>query len=333
MARPITLCVGQFSDLPLEEICKLASSIGYDGLEMSFRSSIINLPSAAGDRSYCDGIHALLEKYRLRCWAVSAHMYGQCVGDFNDPRLDNLCPEQYRGKPADIRKWAAEQMMLTASAAKNMGIPVVTGFMGSTIWKYFYFYPQTPKAFLDQCWEDFLGCWKPILDEYERCGIKFALEVHPTEMAYDYYTTEELLRRLDYHPAFGINYDPSHLVWQGVDSVGYLRDFARYIYNTHMKDVYVRLDGKNGILGSHLPFGDTRRAWNFRSAGHGSVPFDDIIREINALGFDTPLSIEWEDNGMERTYGAREAFGYIKKLNVDRSVHAFDSVTVNKDKK
>ena len=333
MAKPIALCVGQFSDMSLEDICKMASEIGYDGLEMSFRSSIINLPRAASDKAYCDELNALLAKYNLKAWAVSAHMFGQCVGDYDDPRLDNLCPEEYRGKPDEIRKWACEQMMLTAPAAKNLGIPVVTGFMGSTLWKYFYFYPQTSPAFVEERWAEFLDLWIPILDEYAKNDVKFALEVHPTEMAYDYYTTQECLERLHFHEAFGINYDPSHLLWQGVDPVVYLRDFAPYIYNTHMKDVYVKMDGKNGILGSNLRFGDLRRAWNFRSIGHGSVNFDDIIRQINTMDYRGPLSIEWEDNGMEKHYGAREAFEYISKLNYAPSSIAFDAVTINKDKK
>ena len=217
--------------------------------------------------------------------------------------------------------------------AKNLGIPVVTGFMGSTLWKYFYFYPQTSPAFVEERWAEFLDLWIPILDEYAKNDVKFALEVHPTEMAYDYYTTQELLERLHFHEAFGINYDPSHLLWQGVDPVVYLRDFAPYIYNTHMKDVYVKMDGKNGILGSNLRFGDLRRAWNFRSIGHGSVNFDDIIRQINTMDYRGPLSIEWEDNGMEKHYGAREAFEYISKLNYAPSSIAFDAVTINKDKK
>ena len=333
MANPIALCVGQFSDMTLEDICRLAGDIGYDGLEMSFRTSIINLPEAAKNKSYCEEVMGLLGKYGLRSWAVSAHMFGQCVGDYNDERLDNLCPEQYRGKPDDIRKWAVEQMMLTAPAAKNLGIPVVTGFMGSTLWKYFYFYPQVTQQLIDDKYGEFLELWKPILDSYVQNGVKFALEVHPTEMAYDYYTTGDLLKRLEYHPGFGINFDPSHLVWQGVDPVLYLRDFAPYISNTHMKDVYVKMDGRNGVLGSHMFFGDTRRAWNFRSIGHGSVNFDDIIREINKIGFKGPLSIEWEDNGMEKTSGARDAFEKIKKLNYSPSTIAFDAVTINKDAK
>ncbi|GHU61822.1 AP endonuclease [Spirochaetia bacterium] len=333
MANPIALCVGQFSDMPLEEICKFAQGIGFDGLELSFRTSIINMPVAAKDTGYCGEIMGLLAKYGLKSWTVSAHMFGQCVGDYGDPRLNNLCPEQYRNKPDEIRKWATDQMMLAAPAAKNLGIPVVSGFMGSTLWRYFYFYPQVTRQLIDDAYGEFLELWNPILDNFKKNDVKFALEVHPTEIAYDYYTTDELLRRLNYHPAFGINYDPSHLVWQGIDPVLYLRDFAKNILNTHMKDVYVKMDGRNGILGSHMFFGDPRRAWNFRSIGHGSVNFDDIIREINHIGFTGPLAVEWEDNGMEKKFGAQDAFEYIKRLNYSASKISFDTVTINKDKK
>ena len=332
MKYPIALCAGQFSDLSLEDICSFASRIGYEGLELSFRSHIINAVRAARDLSYCSSIRSLLEKHHLHVWAVSAHMFGQCVGDYADPRLDRFCPEVYRGKSAEIRKWAQEQMMLVPSAADNLGISVVTGFMGSTLWKYFYPYPPVSSDFFEQCWGEFLALWIPILDEFEHHGITFALEVHPAEMAYDFYSTAELLKRLHGHKAFGINFDPSHLLWQGIDPVVFLREFGPLIRNTHMKDVYIKNDGRSGLLGSHLPMGDCRRAWNFRSPGHGHVPFDDIIRTLHVIGYQGPLTIEWEDNGMDRSFGAKEAFEYIKRLNYDPSETNFENMIANNDK-
>ena len=325
MTLPVALCAGQFSDLPLEKICSLACEIGYDGLELSFRSSIVDLERASSDRDFCTGILELLSRYNLQVWAISAQLIGKCVGDYEDVRVDLLCPDSCKGKPDEIRKWACSQMMLVPTAAENMGVSVIPGFMGSPLWKYFYRYPQISQDFIDEKWGEFLSLWIPILDEFEKHKIKFALEVHPSEIAYDYYTTQELLSRLDYHPAFGINFDPSHLFWQGIDPVSFLYDFAPHIKNVHIKDVYVKPDGRRGILGSHLQFGDPRRAWNFRSPGHGSVHFDDIIRTLYDIGYHGPLTIEWEDNGMDRFYGARDAYHYIKKLNYFPSSIAFDT--------
>ncbi|MCI8862527.1 MAG: TIM barrel protein [Lachnospiraceae bacterium] len=154
---------------------------------------------------------------------------------------------------------------------------------------------------------------------------KFALEVHPTEIAFDYYSTERLLQTFNRRPVLGLNYDPSHLVWQGVNELIFLRDFSDRIYHVHMKDVKLIKDEKAGVLGSHIEFGDTRRGWNFVSAGHGDVDFDGIIRELNQMDYQGPLSVEWEDSGMEREIGAAEACDYVKKMNFSPSKTAFDA--------
>ncbi|NLD97130.1 MAG: sugar phosphate isomerase/epimerase, partial [Synergistaceae bacterium] len=212
----------------------------------------------------------------------------------------------------------------TARAAKNMGCHVVTGFVGSPIWNYWYSFPQTSAEMVEDAFKLVVDLWNPILDEFDRCGVQFALEVHPTEIAFDYYTTEKLLNAFGRRPAFGLNFDPSHLVWQGVNPALFLRDFSDRVYHVHMKDAAVVLDGRSGILGSHIEFGDNRRGWNFRSLGHGSVNFEEIIRELNAMRYDGPLSVEWEDSGMEREYGASEACAFVRRVDFAPSNIAFD---------
>ena len=178
---------------------------------------------------------------------------------------------------------------------------------------------------IDEGYKRIKELWTPIFDEFDKYDVKFALEVHPTEIAFDYYSTKKLLEVFDYRPTLGLSFDPSHLQWQGCDPCLFIRDFADRIYHVHMKDVKVKLDGRSGILGSHIEFGDWRRGWNFVSLGHGDVDFDGIIRELNAIGYEGPLSVEWEDSGMERIYGAREAFEFTKKMNFEPSAVAFDA--------
>jgi sugar phosphate isomerase/epimerase len=155
--------------------------------------------------------------------------------------------------------------------------------------------------------------------------VRFALEVHPTEIAFDLYTAERALAALDRREEFGFNFDPSHLVWQGIDPVEFLRAFPDRIYHVHVKDAAVTLNGRSGVLGSHLPFGDGRRGWDFRSPGRGSVPFEEIIRALNQIQYAGPLSVEWEDPGMDREAGAREACQFVKQLDFVPSAAAFDA--------
>ncbi len=322
--RPVTLFTGQWADLPFEEMCKKASEWGYDGLEIACWGDHMDVKKAATSPEYVEEKKRILEKYNLKVWALGAHLAGQCVGDLYDKRLDNFAPPEVKGNPEKIREWAIQEMKYTAQAAKNMGVKVVTGFMGSPIWKFWYSFPQTTEEMIEEGYDEIVNLWTPIFDEFDKNGVKFALEVHPTEIAFDYYTTRKLFEKFNYRETLGINFDPSHLIWQGMKPHLFIRAFKDRIYHVHMKDAVVNLDGYAGILGSHLPFGDTRRAWNFRSLGHGSVNFEEIIRELNDAGYTGPLSVEWEDSGMDREYGAKEALEFVRKVDFPPSHIAFD---------
>ena len=322
--KPITLFTGQWAGLPFEEICKKAGAWGYDGLEIACWGDHMDVRLAATNPAYIKKKKIILKKYNLRCWALGAHLAGQCVGDAYDERLDGFAPAEVKGKPEELRNWAIEEMKMTARAAKAMGCYVVNGFMGSPIWKFLYSFPPTTEEMIEAGFNTIKKLWTPILNEFDKCGVKFALEVHPTEIAFDLYTAERLLDKFKRRPALGFNFDPSHLVWQGLEPHLFIRKFADRIYHVHIKDAAVTLDGKAGILGSHLPFGDLRRGWNFRSPGHGDVNFEEIIRELNAIEYKGPLSVEWEDNGMDREFGAQEALEFVRSINFSPSAVAFD---------
>lgn len=324
MGRLVTLASGQFGDMKLEDLCRIAKRMGYDGLELATHAHF-DVQKALHNADYISSVRALLKKYDLQCVAISAHLTGQCVGDLWDERLDNFAPASLSGKPEKIRDWAIQEMKDTACAASRFGVDVVNGFTGSPIWARWYSYPQTSEDMIEEGFQTIFRLWSPIFDVFDEYNIKFALEVHPTEIAFDYYTTERLLKLFNYRKTLGLNFDPSHLVWQGVNEIVFLRDFADRIYHVHMKDVKLERNEKAGILGSFIPFGDGRRKWNFVSVGHGNVDFDGIIRELNAVGYTGPLSVEWEDTGMDREFGATESCAYVKKLNFNASSIAFDT--------
>ncbi len=324
MARPVTLFTGQWADLSFQKIAEFASSLGYDGLEIACWGDHLKINKAYEDNEYLQSRLKILEQNNLKCWALGTHIIGQCVGDIYDKRTDSFAPPELAGKPEEIKTWAVDTMKLVPKVAKEMGCKVVTGFMGSPIWKLWYSFPPTSEEIVEEGFQKIFDLWSPIFDEFDRYDIKFALEVHPTEIAFDYYTTKRLLEKFNYRTTLGINFDPSHLLWQGIDPKLFLRDFGEKIYHVHMKDVAIALDGRSGILGSHIQFGDLRRGWNFRSLGHGQVNFEEIIRELNAIGYTGPLSVEWEDNGMQREYGARESLEFVRKIDFSPSTQKFD---------
>jgi sugar phosphate isomerase/epimerase len=327
MGRPITLFTGQWADLPLEDVARKASDFGYQGLELACWGDHFEVDKALSDDSYCANRRDLLERYDLEVHAISAHLVGQAVLDRIDARHQAILPPHVwgDGDPDGVNARAAEELKNTARAAQRLGVGIVNGFTGSSIWHLLYGFPPTPDAMIDAGYQLFADRFHPILDVFAECGVQFALEVHPTEIAFDLVSASRALTALDRREEFGFNFDPSHLVWQGVDPVEFLRAFHDRIYHVHVKDVVVQLGGRSGILASHLPFGDPRRGWDFRSPGRGSVNFEEIIRALNQLKYEGPLSVEWEDPGMDREAGAKEACQFVQNLDFAPSRAAFDA--------
>lgn len=327
--NPVTLFTGQWADMPLEELAALAASMGYDGLELACWGDHFNVVEAAGANgaAYCAGRHELLARHGLKVWAISAHLVGQAVCDLIDERHKAILPPHIwgDGHPGGVRQRAAEEMILTAKAAANLGVKVVNGFTGSSIWHLLYGFPPVSGEMVAAGYQDFAARWKPILGAFADAGVRFALEVHPTEIAYDVATFGEALKAINFHGAFGINFDPSHLRWQGVNPLVLIKAYPDRIFHVHLKDARVQLDGTNTILGAHLPFGDVRRGWDFCSIGRGGVDFPPIIRALNAIGYRGPVSVEWEDPTMDRVFGATEALKKVREWQYPPAAQAFDA--------
>ena len=325
MARPVTLFTGQWADLPIETICQKAKKFGYDGLELCTWGDHMEIDKA--DQAYCDQRKALLDKYGLSLFAISTHLVGQCVSDNIDERHKSIVPPYIwgDGDPEGVRQRAAAELIKTAEVAKRLGLDTVVGFTGSPIWHLLYSFPAVPAEMIEKGYADFAARWIPILDEFQNLGVKFALEAHPTEIAFDIHTAHLTLKALNNHPSFGFNFDPSHFGYQGVDYVRFIYEFADRIFHVHMKDVYWNDNpGAVGVFGGHMEFGDNRRYWNFRSLGRGKIDFENIIRALNDIGYKGPLSVEWEDSGMNREAGAAEACEFVRYSDFEPSDFAFD---------
>jgi sugar phosphate isomerase/epimerase len=330
MARPVTLFTGQWADLPFEVACEKAKSFGYDGVELPCWGDHFDVREATGPNAdaYCRSRHEILAKHGLKTYAISNHLAGQAVLDLVDERHKQILPPHVYGDgdPAGVNQRAAEEMKLTARAAKKLGVGVVNGFTGSSIWHLLYSFPPVVPGQIEKGYALLAERWNPILDVYKEVGVKFALEVHPTEIAFDIVTARKALDALDNRPEFGFNYDPSHLGYQGVDYVRFIYEFGDRIYHVHMKDVYWSSTPKRiGVFGGHTNFGDPERFWDFRSLGHGSINFEEIIRALNYVNYQGPLSVEWEDSGMDREHGAAEAAAFVKRADFKASDFAFDS--------
>jgi sugar phosphate isomerase/epimerase len=327
MSRPVTLFTGQWADLPLDDLARRCGEWGFDGLELACWGDHFDVAEALRDRGYVAGRRRLLERHGLGVWAIGNHLAGQAVCDRIDERHRAVLDAELwgDGDPEGVRVRAAERMKDTARAAAQLGVEVVTGFTGSPIWHLLYSFPPNDFAAIDRGYEEFAERWGPIVDVFEAEGIRFALEVHPTEIAYDFIPTHRALAAIGDRDGFGINFDPSHFEHQFLDPAAFVVDFGAKIFHAHVKDAKRRLDGRTSILGGHVDFGRPGRGWDFVSPGHGDVDFQSVIRALNRVGYAGPLSIEWEDSGMDREWGAREALEFVRRADFEPSAVAFDA--------
>jgi sugar phosphate isomerase/epimerase len=328
MARPITLFTGQWADLPLSELAPLARKMGYDGLELACWGDHFDVAQALASPQYVRDKRALLAGHGLQCLAIGNHLVGQAVCDLIDARHEAILPARVwgDGEPEGVRRRAARELEDTARAAAAFGVKTVTGFTGSSIWHAIYAFPPTPQSFWDAGFADFGRRFGPILQVFDEVGVDFALEVHPTEIAFDIATSERALAAVGGHRRFGFNFDPSHLAYQGVDYIGFIRRFGDRIFNAHMKDVWWgKGDGSVGTFGGHTSFGDPRRSWDFRSVGRGMIDFESLIVALNDVGYAGPLSVEWEDSRMDRVHGATESAAFCRRLDFEPARGAFDA--------
>jgi sugar phosphate isomerase/epimerase len=328
LARPVTLFTGQWADLPLEQLAEKAARWGYDGLELACWGDHFDVRRGAESDGYARAHRDALEARGLGVWAISNHLVGQAVGDRVDERHRAILPERVwgDGEPDGVSRRAAEEMVATAHAAAALGVPVVNGFTGSRIWAHAYSWPPNLPGQIEAGFRDFAERWTPILDAFRSAGVAFALEAHPGEIAFDVASAERAVEAVGGHSAFGFNYDPSHFGYQRVDYVGFIERLGARIRHVHVKDVWwsdVPTDA--GVFGGHTEFNDRRRAWDFRTPGRGRIDFDGVVRALNRVGYAGPLSVEWEDGGMDREHGAAEACAFVRQMDFPPSATAFDA--------
>ena len=341
--RPVTLFTGQWADLPIAELLPKAREMGYDGVELACWGDHFEVQRILNEEGYAESLWELLKTNNLGCYSISSHLVGQAVCDLIDDRHQAiLTPEIWGdGDPEGVRQRAAQEMIDTGKAARKFmdagkdymaskpagtGNVVVNGFTGSSIWHALYAFPPTDQKYLDKGFEDFAKRWTPILDAFKEVDVYFALEVHPTEIAFDIASAARALAALGHHERFGFNYDPSHLGYQGVDYVRFIRQFSDRIFHVHMKDAWWgRGDGTVGVFGGHTDFVNPSRFWDFRSLGHGDTDFESIIVALNDIAYSGPLSVEWEDGRMDRIHGATESCAFLRDLDFPPSDLVFDS--------
>ena len=309
----------------LQEIASWASELGFIGIQIpSWESSLFDLQTAAESIGYCDDLNGMLEAHNIKITELSTHLQGQLVAvhPAYDQMFDGFAAPEVRGNPAARQTWAVSQLMLAAKASKNLGLTAHASFSGALAWPYLYPWPQRPAGLVEAAFDELAKRWLPILNAFDEAGIDIGFEIHPGEDLHDGVTFEMFLERVNNHPRCNILFDPSHLILQQLDYLGFMDTYKERIKLVHIKDAEFNPTAKQGTYGGYQSWID--RAGRFRSIGDGQVDFNGIFSKLAANDFDGWAVLEWECCLKHPRDGAREGATFIQDHIIRVTDKAFD---------
>ncbi len=309
----------------LDGLAGWAAAKGFKGVQLpTWDRRVIDIERAAASQDYVDEIVGTVAAHGLVVTELASHLQGQLVAlhpSFDLP-ADSFAPPELRGNPAARQQWAVEQLRACAVASRRFGIDRHVTFSGTLLWPYLYPYPQWPDGLIDDGFDELARRWRPLLDVFDAEGVDLCYEIHPTEDLHDGLTFEMFLERVDNHPRCNIMYDPSHLVLQSIDYLGYIDAYHERIRMFHVKDAEFRPTAKTGAYGGYQPW--LRRAGRFRSPGDGQVDFGAIFAKLAGYDFDGWAVLEWECCLKNPEDGAAEGARFIADHIIRVSERAFD---------
>jgi sugar phosphate isomerase/epimerase len=309
----------------LAGLAAFARDLGFKAVQIPVAvPEVFDLARAAASQDYCDEVLGVLAEHGLALSELGAARIGQlmAVHPAYDRTLDGFAPAAVRGDPAGRTAWAVGQFDLLAAACRRLGVTRVVTFSGSLLWPYLYPFPPAP-GLVRAGFAELARRWRPVLDGMAEAGVALCFELHPTEDLHDGATFERFLALVDDHPACRLNYDPSHLLLQHVDYLGFIDVYHPRIAAFHVKDAEFVRSARTGVYGGYLDW--TERAGRFRSPGDGQVDFKGVFSRLTGHGFDGWATLEWECCLKNRYDGAREGAAFIADHIIRVTEEPFDA--------
>lgn len=309
----------------LDSIAAWAAGLGYKGVQIpSWDARLFDLKRAAESRTYCDEVKGTLSEHGLALTELSTHLQGQLVAvhPAYDEMFDGFAAPEVRGNSKARQEWAVEQLKLAAKASQNLGLTDHGTFSGSLAWPFIYPWPQRPAGLVETAFDELAKRWHPILDAFDEAGVNLCYEIHPGEDLHDGITFEMFLERVGNHPRCHILYDPSHLILQQLDYLGFLDVYRDHIQMFHVKDAEFNPSPKQGVYSGYQSWTD--RAGRFRSLGDGQIDFKSIFSWMAANDYHGWAVLEWECCLKHPEVGAREGAAFIRDHIIEVTARAFD---------
>ena len=325
-----SLHLAQFADNKapfnsLEDIARWAAGVGFKGLQIpAWDQRLFDVATAASSQTYCDDVNGMLASHGLVASELTTHIFGQLVAvhPAYDAMCDSFAPEALRGNPAARTAWALEQLKLSASASRRMGLSDMGTFSGSFAWPYLFPFPQRPAGLIETAFEELARRWRPILDACDEQGVNLCYEIHPSEDLHDGTSFERFHELVGQHPRCKMLFDPSHFVLQQLNYLDYIDIYREHIRMFHVKDAEFLPSGRQGIYGGYSSW--LERAGRFRSLGDGQVDFKAIFSKFAQYDYQGWASLEWECCLKDQEDGAREGVDFINRHIIRVTDKIFD---------
>ena len=324
------LFLAQFMDdrVPFDSLASIlpwVAELGYKGVQIpTFDTRCIDLELAAKSDSYCDDLKGLIADHGLEITELSTHLQGQlvAVNPGMDALFDQFAPPALHGKPAARQEWAVRQVLMGAQASRRLGLTAHATFSGALLWPVMYPWPPRPAGLVSEGFAELARRWTPILNAFDEVGVDLCFEIHPGEDLHDGASFERFLDAVGHHPRAKILYDPSHLLLQQLDYVGFIDRYHARIGMVHVKDAEFRPDARSGVYGGYQDWID--RPGRFRSLGDGQIDFTAIFSALARHDFAGWAVVEWECAIKDSTVGAREGAAFVSRHIIPVAERSFE---------
>lgn len=316
----------------LDGLAGWASELGFHSIQLpTGNPQIFDLALAAQSRTYCDEVRGRLGQHGICISELSTHLQGQLVAvhPAYDIAFDGFAPSAVQGNPVARQAWAVGQLKQAAQASYHLGLTAHATFSGALAWPYFYPWPPRKDALIEEAFDRLAQRWRPILNAFDDAGVDLCYELHPGEDLHDGVTFERFLQRVDHHPRCHILYDPSHLLQQQMDYLGFIDLYHQRIRAFHVKDAEYRPSARSGVYGGYLPWQE--RAGRFRSLGDGQIDFSAIFSKLAQYDFPGWATLEWECCLKAPEVGAREGAAFIARHIIPVAERLFDDFAATGD--
>jgi len=309
----------------LDGMAKWAAGLGFKGVQIpSWDGRLFDLKLAAESQDYCDQILGVVAAAGLAVTELSTHLQGQLVATHPayDLAFADFGPPDLKGDAKARQEWAVEQLLCAAKASQRMGLTAHASFSGALAWPFFYPWPQRPAGLIEEAFAELGRRWTPILDAFEEAGVDVCYELHPGEDLHDGVTFERFLDAVGGHRRANILYDPSHMILQQMDYLGFLDVYHERVRAFHVKDAEYRMSARSGVYGGYQAWID--RPGRFRSLGDGQIDFGGIFSKMAQYDYPGWAVLEWECCLKHPEVGAAEGATFIAEKIIRVTEKAFD---------